>query len=87
MLTTKNIANLISSLNCNKYTDPNNIPYRMLFLLKNEILAQLADFLNLSFMTGIFPSLLKTTKVVAVFKKNSKLHYSKLSPNLPVIKY
>ena len=34
---------------------------------------QLADLLNLSFVTGVFPSILKTAKVVLVFKKDSKL--------------
>ena len=27
-------------------------------------------------MTGVFPSVLRTAKVVPVFKKDSKLHYS-----------
>ena len=31
-------------------------------------------------MTGIFPSLLKTAKVVPVFKKDSKLDYSNYYP-------
>ena len=48
------------------------IPYRILFLLKNEISKQLADLFNLSFMTGVFPSVLKTAKVVPVYKKDSK---------------
>ena len=52
------IVNIISSLNSNKASGPNSIPYRILFLLKNEILKQLADLFNLSFMTGVFPSLL-----------------------------
>ena len=55
---------------------PNSIPYRILFLLKNEISKQLADLFNLSFMTGVFPSVLKTAKVVPAFKKDSKLNYS-----------
>ena len=46
------IANVISSLNSKKASGPNSIPYRILFLLKNEILKQLADLFNLSFMTG-----------------------------------
>ena len=54
------ITNIISSLNSNKASGPNSIPYRILFLLKNEISKQLADLFNLSFMTGVFPSLLKT---------------------------
>ena len=41
------IANIISSLNSNKASGPNSIPYRVLFLLKNEISKQLADLFNL----------------------------------------
>ena len=41
---------------------------------------QLADLFNLSFMTGVFPSVLKTAKVVPVFKKDSKLDYSNYHP-------
>ena len=74
------IANIISSLNSNKTSGPNSIPYRILFLLKNEISKQLADLFNLSFITGVFPSLLKTAKVVPVFKKDSKLNYSNYRP-------
>ena len=43
------IANIISSLNSNKASCPNHIPYRILFLLKNEISKQLVDSFNLSF--------------------------------------
>ena len=74
------IANIISSLNSNKAFGPNSIPYKILFLLKNEILKQLADLFNLSFMTGIFPSVLKTAKVVPVFKTDAKLDYSNYRP-------
>ena len=74
------IANIISSLNSNKASGPNSIPYRIIFLLKNEILKQLADLFNLSFMTGVFPSVLKTAKVVPAFKKDSKLNYSNYCP-------
>ena len=41
---------------------------------------QLADLFNFSFMTNVFPSLLKTAKLVPVFKKDSKLDYSKYRP-------
>ena len=34
----------------------------------------MADFFNLSLITGVFPSVLKTAKVVPAFKKNSKLY-------------
>ena len=62
------IANIISSLNPKKASGPNGIPYRILVLLKNEILKQLADLFNLSFITGVFPSVLKTVKVVPVLE-------------------
>ena len=41
---------------------------------------QLADLFNLSLTTGVFPSVLKTAKVVPVFKKDSKLDYSNYRP-------
>ena len=74
------VANIISSLNSNKASGANSIPYRILFLLKNEISYQLADFFNLSFKTGVFSSVLKTAKVIPVFKKDSKLDYSNYRP-------
>ena len=49
-----------------KASGPNRINYRILFFLKNEILKHLADFFNLFLMTGVFPSVLKTVKVVPV---------------------
>ena len=40
----------------------------------------MADFFKLSILTGVFPSVLKTAKVVPVFKKYSKLDYSNYCP-------
>ena len=40
----------------------------------------MTDLFNLSFLTGVFPSVLKTAKVVPVFKKDSKLDYSNYRP-------
>ena len=74
------IANIIFSLNSSKVSGPNNIPYRVLFLLKDEILKQVKNFFNLSFMTDAFPSVLKTAKVVPASKKNSKLDYRNYRP-------
>ena len=74
------IANIISSLNSNKASGPNSIPYKIIFLLKNEISKQLTNLFNLSFKTGAFPSVLKTAKVIPIFKKDSKLDYSNYHP-------
>ena len=40
----------------------------------------MADSFNLSFKTGVFPSVLKTGKVIPIFKKDSKLDYSNYHP-------
>ena len=39
-------------------------------LLKNDFFSQLVDIFNISFSTGIFPTILKVAKVVPVFKNN-----------------
>ena len=75
-LVKEEIANIISSLISNKASGPNSISYRILFLLKKEISKQLEDLFNISFVTYIFPLVLKTADVVPVFKKYSKLDYS-----------
>ena len=69
-------TNIVSSHNSNKAPGSNSIPYGIIFPLKKEISKQLADLFKLPFMTVVFPSELKTAKVVPVFKKYSKLDYS-----------
>ena len=56
------------------------MPYRILLLLKNELSKQLADLSNLSFMTDVFPSVLKTAKVIPVLMKDSKWDNSNYRP-------
>ena len=43
-------------------------------------LKQLVDLFNPSFMTSVFPSVLKTAKLVPVLKKDSKLNYRNYLP-------
>ena len=74
------IANIIAFLNSNNNSGPNRISYRILFLLKNKISKQIADLFNLSFMTGVFPSLLTTAKVVPNFNKDLELDNSNYFP-------
>ena len=70
----------VSSLNINKASGSFSISNKILILLKQDISKQLADLFNLSFSSGSFPSLLKTAKVVPVFKKGSKLDYCNYRP-------
>ena len=76
----KEIENVISSLDSNKSVGPNSIPTKVLKLLKNGISSQLSEIFNISFSSGIFPSILKTAKVIPVHKKDSKLDFSNHHP-------
>ena len=66
---------IISSLTINKTSARFSTSNKILILLKKNISKQLAELFNLSFLSGSFPCILKTTKVVPVFKKDSKLDY------------
>ena len=57
------IYKIISSLNTNKSCGPNNIPTKVLHLLQDRISNHLATICNLSFSAGVFPAILKTSKV------------------------
>ena len=74
------IENIISSLDSNKSVGPNSIPIKILKLLKNDISSQLSEIFNISFSSGVFPSILKTAKVIPVHKKDSKLDFSNYCP-------
>ena len=73
------IINIISSLDSNKSTRPNSIPTKLFKLLKNYISIQLFDISNVSFSTGV-RVVIKTAKVVPIYKKQSKLDYSNYRP-------
>ena len=79
--TNKNkISSILSCLNPNKSVGPNSIPTKILKLLKDEISSHLSDIYNISFSMGIFPSVLKTAKVIPVHKKDSKLDCNNYRP-------
>ena len=71
---------IISSLNSDKSTGPNSLPTKIFKLLKNDISTHLADIFNLSFSSGVFPSILKIAKVIPVHKKESKQFCSNYRP-------
>ena len=73
---TLNVDGSISSLDSNTSVGPNSFLSKILKLLKNDISSQLSEILNISFSSGIFPSILKTAKVIPVHKKDSKLDFS-----------
>ena len=74
------ICKIISSLNVNKSCRPNSITTKILHLVQDQISKHLATICNLSFSAGIFPTILKTAKVIHIHKKDSKLELSKYRP-------
>ena len=66
----EDMASIISSLNSDKASDPNNIPYKILFPLKNKMSRQLTHLFKLSFMIFVFLLVLKTANVIPVFEKD-----------------
>ena len=70
------IKNIILSLDPLKSIGPNSIPTKVLELLSNDISTQFAELFKLSFSEGVFPSILKTCKVIPVYIKDSQLNYS-----------
>ena len=63
------VSNIIFSLNQNKSDGPHSIPIKILKLLNKDISDQLAILFNQSFSSGIFPSILKTSKIIPIYKK------------------
>ena len=49
-------------------------------LLNKDISDQLAILFNQSFSSGIFPSILKTSKIIPIYKKGFKLEWSNYRP-------
>ena len=74
------IEDVISSLDSNKSVGPNSIPTEILKLLKDDISSQLSEIFNISLSSGVFPSILKTAKVIPIHKKDSKLDFSNYCP-------
>ena len=65
---------IILSLDPLKSIGPSSIPTKILKLMSNDISIQFAELYSLSFIEGAFSSILKTCKVVPVYKKDSKLN-------------
>ena len=64
---------VLSSLNQDKSDGPNSISIKILKLLNKDISDQLAVLFNKSFSSGIYPLILKTSKIITIYKKDSKL--------------
>ena len=64
------------SLNLRKSDEPNHIIARILKLLNKGMSDQLAFLFNQPFFSGLFHSILKTSKIIPLYKQGSKLDCS-----------
>ena len=69
-------------INCNIKNILEGIKSRM--IIKNDISCQHVDIFNMLFTSDVFPSALKTAKVVPVHKKDSKQEFSNYQPISPL---
>ena len=60
---------MILSIDPSKVIGPNGIPVKILMLLIKDVSSQLTELFNLSFPRGVFPLILKISKVVFLYKK------------------
>ena len=75
------VSNIISSLNQDKCDGLNSILVKILKLLNKNIFGQLPIFFNQSFSSGIFPSVLKTSENIPIYKKCTELECSNYRQN------
>ena len=64
----------------NKSTGPNSLPNKITKQAKDVIYSPLTEVINKSFSKRIFPSALKISKVVPVFKSESRLPCNNCRP-------
>ena len=74
------IEKLIDGLDIKKSTGPNSIPVYILKTLKPFFAFWLSKLINLSFVNGIFPEVLKMAKVTPLHKKECKLNFLNYRP-------
>ena len=74
------IEDIIKDFDSSKGVGPNSIPTKILKQISHLISKPLSEIFNKSFCTGIFPDLLKISKINPIHKKDSKLLISNYRP-------
>ena len=74
------IVEIISKFDITKSAGPNSIPNQILQSIKCQISIPLANIFNASFQSGTCPDSLKTSIVIPIHKKDSKLLVSNYRP-------
>ena len=66
--TVEEVNDLISDLKASKSIGPSSLPTKIMKQLNDIIASPLAELINESFQSGIFPDIFKIAKVIPVFK-------------------
>ena len=74
------VEDIIKDFDTSKGVGPNSIPPKILKKISHLISKPLSEIFNKSFSTGIFPDLLKISKINPIHKKDSKLLISNYRP-------
>ena len=74
------VSNIFSSLNLDKSDRRNSTPTRVLKLLNKDMSDQLTFLFHQHFSPGLFPSILKNSKIIPVHKNYSKSDCSNHKP-------
>ena len=64
----------------NKTSGPTSIPIKMLKMIPDLIIIPLCRIINMSFITGVFPEILKIVKVIPVHKGGSTQDMNNFRP-------
>ena len=79
--TVDEVIKVIGSFSTSKSTGPNSIPIKILKRFKHELSIPISILINRSFATGVFPSVLKISNVIPVYKnKGSRQEVSNYRP-------
>ena len=74
------VVSIIKSCKPKHSKDCDDINMYVLSKVTDQIVKPLVHIFNLSFSSGIFPSEMKTAKVMSLFKSGNKSHFSKYRP-------
>jgi hypothetical protein len=78
--TPDHVKKIVKSLAAKNSADSDGVSSKMIKLIINEIAIPLAHIFNLSLSSGTFPSCLKKSRVIPIFKSGSTLEFDNYRP-------
>ena len=79
-VTPEEVSDIIQNLDVTKSTGPNSIPPKILKQISTILINPISLICNKSFSSGIYPDILKISKVIPIFKKDSRLDVENYRP-------